>query len=364
MQEASFSPKNINTIQKLIVTFSTLTNIDLFFYSTDKVIINGHQTLNTSQDIYNYLTQVKFQKATIFPVILDNALSGFFVLNVNSTLKEQIMMYRSYLESTSEQLEEGAAHKIVVLDALTPNQLRTYIGDLSLIGNMSSNTLEQEERPHPKSLHILSKDNDKEDNVDKNFVKALEYINSNITKPLTLEDVAQRVYLSPSYLSRLFKNYFSVNFIDYINTRKVALAREQISLSTTPINKLSRQLGFSQASYFTKIFKQKCGITPSKYRLSNTKVRKVYTIPRDLSWRQNQSAYTISKKYFNDQGINFEARNLNGYLYVYSIGNLTSDASDGWIYTVDCMQPTTPPTGMTVGDKSVIQWIYTGLVNF
>lgn len=364
MQEASFLPKNINTIQHLIATFSTLTNIDLFFYSKDKEIINNHQVLSASQSIHNYLTQIKFKAATIFPVILDNSFAGFFILNVNSDLKEQIMMYRSYLESTTDQLEETIKHRLVVLNALTPNQLRAYFADLSLISGRNDEHRKDDDHDQ-KGIHLIKNDKNAEgDNVDKNFIKALDYINSNITKPLTLEDVAQRVYFSPSYLSRLFKNYFDVNFIDYINIRKVALAQEQIALTNTPINKLSHQLGFSQASYFTKIFKQKCGITPSKFRLSNPKIKKIYTIPRDLTWRKNQSAYTISKNYFREHGISFEASNLNGYLYVYSIGGLASDAANGWTYTVNCMQPTTPPTGMTVGDKSVIQWVYTGLKSF
>lgn len=363
MQEATFLPKNTDTIQKLIITFSTLTNVELFFYSTNKMIINSQQMLNTSQGIYNYLTHVNFKEVTVFPVILDNALSGFFILNVSSTLKEQVMMYRSYLDSTSGRLDQGIFHRMMVLDALDPHQLQNYMGDLSLIGDSATSSTSQKDAHH--KLHIVSKhDKGKVINVDKNFVNALKYINANISKPLTLEDIAQRVYLSPSYLSRLFKNYFNVNFIDYINIRKVALAQERLVLSAAPINELPHRLGFSQASYFTKIFKQKCGMTPSKYRMRNKKIKKIYTISRDISWLKDPSVYAVSQKFFADKGIDFKAQDLSDSTYIYAIGDLSSDEDSGWIYTVNCMQPTTSPAGVSVGDKSVIQWIYTGIENF
>ena len=364
MQEDTFLPKTTDAIQKLIVTFSTLTNVKLFFYSTiNKMIINSHQMLSSSQGIYNYLTHVNFKKVTVFPVILDNALSGFFILNVSSTLKEQVMMYRSFLDSTSDRLEQGSFHRLMVLDALDPNQLQNYMGDLSLISNSANSSTNQKDAHH--KLHIVNKhDKGKVINVDKNFVNALKYINANISKPLTLEDIAQRVYLSPSYLSRLFKNYFNVNFIDYINVRKVALAQDRLALSAAPINELSHRLGFSQASYFTKIFKQKCGLTPSKYRMRSKKIKKIYTISRDLSWLKDPSVYAVSQKFFADKRIDFKAQELNGSTYVYAIGDLNSDEDNGWIYTVNCMQPTMSPAGVSVGDKSVIQWIYTGVENF
>ena len=53
--------------------------------------------------------------------------------------------------------------------------------------------------------------------IEKNIMMALKYINSNLEKSLTLENVSQKIYLSPSYLSRIFKNYFNDNFINYIN---------------------------------------------------------------------------------------------------------------------------------------------------
>ncbi|MGV7716425.1 AraC family transcriptional regulator, partial [Mycobacterium kansasii] len=60
---------------------------------------------------------------------------------------------------------------------------------------------------------------------------AIDYIQKNIQRPISLNEVAQRAYLSPSYLSRLFKKYLHVNFIEYVNNQKIALAQEKLSLT-------------------------------------------------------------------------------------------------------------------------------------
>ena len=83
----------------------------------------------------------------------------------------------------------------------------------------------------------------------------------------------------------------SVDFRPFINLQKIALAQEKLIFTNTPINKLAHSVGFSQTSYFTKIFKQKVGMTPSKYRKYNSAIKKIYTIPRNLEWRSNKSVY-------------------------------------------------------------------------
>ena len=364
MDDASQVLKNVNAFKKVIAVFSSLTSVNLFYYSLRKLLINSDVTLSTSQDIHNYLAYLNYPNITVFPATLNNALTGFFVLNINNALVERNSMYRSYLESTGNQLIPQGAPRLHILDALSIDQVTRYVSDLGVIGSAAKRTDVSSKQPQVAKLQVLNNKNDiKLNNTDKSFIKALNYINANITKQLTLEDVSQHVYLSPAYLSRLFKSYFNVNFIDYINIRKIALACREIALTTIPINKISHRLGFSQASYFSKIFKQECSMTPSKYRLANPKIRKIYTIPRNISWLSNQTVYEASKEYFADRGINFKTHNLSGYLYVSAIGELSSDIRGGWVYTVNCQQPTVPANKTVINNKSVIQWFYTEVVD-
>ncbi|WP_373842354.1 helix-turn-helix domain-containing protein [Limosilactobacillus sp.] len=352
-------------VQNLLSTFSRLTNINAFFYSPQKVIIDRQQVLSEPRDIYKYLSKCHLFTSTIFPIVVNGSLSGFFVLNIDNIPKEQILMYQSYLNSTNQQLAWGIIH---VLNALDIQEVKYYFSALrpiNLVNNGKSNHRKNKQQFHTPlfTQNANSTVTLGTDNVKTNLNKALAYIDNNITRPLALKDVAQHVFLSPSYISRLFKSYFKVNFVDYVNIRKIAIARAQLLLTNTPINKLAHNLGFSQASYFTKMFKQKCNITPLAYRMQNPRIEKVYTITRDITWLNNQSVYSVSKQFFKNKGIKFTVNNNNGYPYIYAIDGLGNaigqNENGGWLYDVNCHQPTIPSTGITVGDKSVIQWIYT-----
>ncbi|WP_413724513.1 transcriptional regulator PocR [Sodalis sp. RH16] len=96
--------------------------------------------------------------------------------------------------------------------------------------------------------------------------KALRCIDNHYFEDLRLEDVAAMVYLSPYYFSKLFKKYQGVGFNAYVNQLRMQSARQMLEQSDWPIATIARNLGFSQASYFCKLFRQTYRITPQAYR--------------------------------------------------------------------------------------------------
>lgn len=96
--------------------------------------------------------------------------------------------------------------------------------------------------------------------------KAITYINKNFTSDLTIKDVADHVYLSPFHFSRVFKKEIQVPFNTYLNQRRVKQAKILLTHSDLSINAISKEIGFSQTSYFCKIFRSFVGTTPARYR--------------------------------------------------------------------------------------------------
>ena len=96
--------------------------------------------------------------------------------------------------------------------------------------------------------------------------KAVSFIRTNYMHKISLEDVADYIYLSPSYLSKIFKEELGTNFNSYLNLvriekSKILLLSEQLSIS-----EVSELVGFFDQSYFNKVFKRITGMTPKKYR--------------------------------------------------------------------------------------------------
>ena len=96
--------------------------------------------------------------------------------------------------------------------------------------------------------------------------KVIHYIDNNYAGRITLDDVAREVFLSPTYLSKIFKTEMKCNYNTYLN--KIRIEKSKILLLNNNISliEISSKVGFDDQSYFSKVFKKVTGITPGKFR--------------------------------------------------------------------------------------------------
>ena len=94
---------------------------------------------------------------------------------------------------------------------------------------------------------------------------ALEYIQSHYNEDLSREDVANAVFLSPTYFSKLFKKKTELNFIDYLTTIRMQRAIELIG-TRMKIADIAKKVGYTHRNRFTINFQQYTGYTPTDYR--------------------------------------------------------------------------------------------------
>ncbi|MFA7076128.1 MAG: AraC family transcriptional regulator, partial [Candidatus Izemoplasmatales bacterium] len=98
-----------------------------------------------------------------------------------------------------------------------------------------------------------------------NLIKAINYIKKNYRNDVSLESVAKNVFVSNYYLSHLFRDEMNMTFIDYVNKIRIEAAVKLMKETNLTIQEIVSQTGFSDHSYFIKIFKRYHGITPKKY---------------------------------------------------------------------------------------------------
>ena len=96
--------------------------------------------------------------------------------------------------------------------------------------------------------------------------KALDFIKKNYMKKISLMDVAEYVYISPSYLSKLFKEELKYNFNSYLNKIRVDMSKKLLKDYRISLINIALTCGFEDQSYFSKVFKRITGISPGKYR--------------------------------------------------------------------------------------------------
>ena len=98
---------------------------------------------------------------------------------------------------------------------------------------------------------------------------ALQFIHQNFAE-VTLDSVASHVHVSSAHLSRLFVRVLQKRFIDVVKEKKIERAKELL-LNGLSVRNVALEVGYGNIAYFSTLFKQECGVSPSEYSRQNEK---------------------------------------------------------------------------------------------
>jgi two-component system response regulator YesN len=94
---------------------------------------------------------------------------------------------------------------------------------------------------------------------------AVNHIDLNLQKPLTLQQIAATIHVNASHLSRKFKQDVGINLIDYINLKRVEASKIYLLRGNIPITEIAFMVGFNDLNYFIRVFKKCTAMTPSQF---------------------------------------------------------------------------------------------------
>ena len=100
------------------------------------------------------------------------------------------------------------------------------------------------------------------------------YIAWHYAEKLALTDFARRFYISPYYLSRLFKKSTNLSLIEYINGVRIKAAQNRIEKTGDSIAAVAEKTGFMTTAHFRRVFKDATGLSPQQYRQYYKRVNK------------------------------------------------------------------------------------------
>ena len=96
--------------------------------------------------------------------------------------------------------------------------------------------------------------------------KALLYLNENYARRITLENVAEEIHVTPSYLSMLFKQETGLNLIEYLNRLRIEKSKELIKSGNRKVYEVAYQVGYQDEKYFHMMFKRYTGLTTTQFK--------------------------------------------------------------------------------------------------
>ena len=99
----------------------------------------------------------------------------------------------------------------------------------------------------------------------KTAVKIYEYLAKNTQRNVTLEEIADELFFSVSYVKTVFKKHTGKSIIQVFNELKIKRAKKLIKRGLH-FNEISEHLGFTDTRYFSRVFKSITGMTPTEYK--------------------------------------------------------------------------------------------------
>lgn len=106
------------------------------------------------------------------------------------------------------------------------------------------------------------------DDIQKIF-RVLKYIEKNITRDISLEELADILHYHPNYFSNFFKTHLGKSPISYLNQLRINKARKMLLASKLEVKEIGFKVGFNSISYFSRYFKKETGLSPSEFREQN-----------------------------------------------------------------------------------------------
>ena len=93
-----------------------------------------------------------------------------------------------------------------------------------------------------------------------------KYIDTNLNKTISLEELAKQVYMSPFHFHRLFRTHTGESVFAYIQRQRLNRAADKLVHTDIPISRIALDSAYSTPSSFTKAFKKRFDTSPSRFR--------------------------------------------------------------------------------------------------
>ncbi len=190
-----------------------------------------------------------------------NALSG--VAAIESVMRgvTQPLLINRELDKELHSLA-----KKTLLDILSLNSKRNELADVKIYISLVNLLTAVREQQLEKSRQLLEFDDIKLDEYSEKFDDVMKYIDANYMYDISLERLAKVAGYSKYHFSRIFKQYNSMSYLQYINARRTKAAEHLLLDPNLSITDVAMQAGFKSLTTFNRIFKEIKHCTPTDFK--------------------------------------------------------------------------------------------------
>lgn len=197
--------------------------------------------------------------------IMENGFSNYYAIFIRKEYFEKELSH--YIDITNFKLEgtffPKNSNMLSLLKLLVLEHQEKQIGSKEIIGSLNhliTNIIARivTENPHKK---VVS-----QNKID----SAINFMCQNIDSKITVQRLAEEVNLSVSHFTKLFKEITSQTPVEYLNHLRLEKAKRLLKFSQKNLTEVAFDCGFTSSSYFSYLFIDREGLSPSQYRMKFT----------------------------------------------------------------------------------------------
>lgn len=208
--------------------------------------------------LYIYKCHMNLWEAAI-PIFIQNNIAGFLMLGQikgagTDSENDRKNTFTKLKERFSEEEITQIERKYEKIQTMEISKIEAAARMLEMITSYIANT---------EVIHVYDMEA---------VEKAKNYIDSNITEPISTSIVAKAVKHNASYLSSLFKRETGLTITEYIEKQRLDIAKHSLTMTTMAVKEISCQVGYPDQNYFSRVFKKHIGMSPLSYRIKYKKL--------------------------------------------------------------------------------------------
>ncbi|WP_303798066.1 AraC family transcriptional regulator [Ruminococcus flavefaciens] len=156
--------------------------------------------------------------------------------------------------------------KKTMLDILSLYNSKSELADVKIYVKVIELFMALREYQLVQQKIVMDCDDEKIDEYSEKFGTVLKYIDNNFMYDITLEQLADVAGYSKYHFSRIFKQYNSMSYLQYINARRTKAAELLLLDPSIPITEVAMRSGFKSLTTFNRIFKEIKHCTPTDFK--------------------------------------------------------------------------------------------------
>jgi AraC-like DNA-binding protein/cupin superfamily acireductone dioxygenase involved in methionine salvage len=117
-----------------------------------------------------------------------------------------------------------------------------------------------------KAMHTKPSDSIEIDHMHGKVSEIQKYLSTRYMKKITLGSISEKFYISPFYLSRIFKKTTGFTFVEYLNSLRIREAQQLLKESQLNVSEIADRVGYDSQTHFGRVFKKLTGMSPLQYK--------------------------------------------------------------------------------------------------